>query len=78
MDALDDCEDDMGDKVSNAAVVTQCMELAMTMIESTKIAKSCIQQRLKSLVSIAVATSLTTDDQLETWEDDVNQFVADE
>ena len=78
VDALDDCEDDMGDKVSNAAVVTQCMELAMTMIESTKIAKSCIQPRLKSLVSIAVATSLTTDDQLETWEDDVNQFVADE
>ena len=35
VDALDDCEDDMGDKVSNAAVVTQCMELAMTMIEST-------------------------------------------
>jgi len=78
VDALDDCEDDNGDKISNAAVVTQCMELAMTMIENTKIAKSCIQPRLRSLVSIAVATSITTDDQLETWEDDVNQFVADE
>ena len=78
LNALDDCEDDMGDKISNAAIVTQCMELAMTMIENTKIAKGCVQPRIKSLVSIAVATSLTTDDQLETWEDDVNQFVADE
>ena len=77
LNALDDCEDDMGDKISNAAIVTQCMELAMTMIENTKIAKGWRPTENKEFGIDCVATLLTTDDQLETW-DNANQFVADE
>ena len=77
-ETLEGCEDDEGNVVSNSAIVAQCMELTMTMIENSKIAKSCVEPRLRAITSMAVAASLTTDEQLETWEEDVNQFVADE
>ena len=76
-DAADAAQDSDGEDLNLEAVVSQLLELVMTLVEHSRLS-SVLANGLNDTVYQAIGYMCMTVEQEEAWESDPNQYVADE